>query len=57
MSPIDIGPARWFAIKAMLRHLLFCWPRRWNYAYLERADTRSYRRTCLRCGITHEHNE
>lgn len=49
---------RWLVIRRLARHVFRCWPRRWSYDYQGRGprDLCSYRRTCLWCGLTHEHN-
>ena len=43
--------AHWFAIRAMLRHLLLCWPRRWKQ---ETAPDGWPRRVCQHCGLMHD---
>ena len=43
--------AHWFAIRAMLRHLLLCWPRRWQH---ETAPDGWPRRVCQHCGLMHD---
>jgi len=52
------GAVQWLVIRRLARHVFRCWPRRWSYDYQGRGprDLCSYRRTCLWCGLTHEHN-
>lgn len=39
---------KWTAAKFMLRHWLFCRPRRWRF------ENNGKRRVCERCGLMHE---